>query len=250
MVMVLYVVACTLLYFGQDHIIFFPDPLPKDHVFRMGEEVRIPVDEDVTLSTLFIEADDSKGAVIYFHGNRGNNRRCIRQVKSFAPDEYDIFMPDYRGYGKSDGEICSEQQFTNDAQKVYDFVRQRYPEEQIRIVGYSLGTGLASYLAAHNNPAKVILIAPYISFIDLKDRWSRFIPDFLVKYPMDNAQNISSALCSFTLVHGTRDEVIPFDSSEQLSSIDPDRVQLIRLEGVGHRQAIFSRHVREALRFE
>jgi len=243
----LYTVVCIGLYFAQESIIFDAQPLDQDHKYRSGEELRIPVDEGISLSTFHFPVENPKGVVLYFHGNRGNNRRCIRQIQSFAPSGYELYMPDYRGYGKSDGEVSNEKIFMQDAQKVYDYVKARHPESEISIVGYSLGTGPASYLASHNKPQELILVAPFISFIDLKNRWTQLIPNFLMKFTFNNLKHLGASNCPITILHGTQDEVIPYDSAETLESIDPNRIYLITLQGEGHRGAIFNPNIRVAI---
>lgn len=245
---VIYVLICGVLYFVQDKIVFRPHPLPENYSFRHGEEVELEVDEDVYLNCLWLKESNSKGVILYLHGNRGSNRRCLHQAENMSGNNYDIFMPDYRGYGKSDGEIVSEKQLFEDVQKVYDFLKKHYREGQIVIAGYSLGTGMASYLAANNKPQQVFLVAPYLSFTDLKDRRAPVIPDFLIKYPLRNELFLTEVKCPVTLFHGTRDEVIPFDSSEQLAQLQPDLISLIEIRNTGHRRAIFSSEFRNGVR--
>lgn len=220
-------------------MIFLPDKLPLGYEFRFGEEVYVEVEDGVRLHCLWEKNHNSKGVLLYFHGNKGSNARCQRQAETMMGLGYDIFMPDYRGYGKSGGSIYSQDQLLNDAQKVYDYVKSQYPEDKIVLVGYSLGTGIASYIASKNNPQQVFLNSPYISFTDLKDRRIPFIPDFLVKYPLDNFQFLQSVDEKVTIFHGTQDELIPYDSSQKLHGIDASRISLIPLENSGHRRAIF-----------
>lgn len=229
----------------QEQIIFNPHFLDEDHTFRTGEEIEIEVDESIYLNALWMKEPNAKGLIIYLHGNKGNLRRCIRQAQSLSDDAHDILMPDYRGFGKSDGYNYSEEQLLSDAQKVYDWAKQKYKESQIIVVGYSLGTGVASYLAANNQPTHLALIAPYYSFLDLKDSRFPFIPDFLLKYPLKNHQFLESVKCPITLFHGTNDEIIPFDSSERLQAINPDQIQLVKMKGESHRGSIFNRSIRQ-----
>lgn len=245
----LYGLFCLFLYLAQDFLIFDPRPLPAQYSFREGEEVEVAVAEGIDLNCLWLkEKGPARGVVLYFHGNRGSNRRCLRQAKTMAGHGYDIFMPDYRGYGKSGGHIQSERQLYEDAQKIYAFLRTHYREEQIVIVGYSLGSGMASYLAAHHQPAHLVLLAPFLSIIDLKDRRIPFVPDALVKYPLDNYAHLSQANCPVTLFHGTRDDIIPFESSEILQALQRDRFQLVKAQDEGHRGIIFSSVFREGMR--
>lgn len=235
-----YIIACLGLYFLQDRIIFRPQPLPENHHFRAGAEVEIPVEEDISLNALWIREARSKGVILYLHGNRGSNRRCLRQTRGMQGHGYDIFMPDYRGYGKSDGSITSEAQMHADIQKVYDYLKQHYRETQIIVLGYSLGTGMATYLTAHNDPQQLVLVAPYLSMLNLKNRWAPVIPNFIVKYQLKSTDWISKIEQQITLFHGTEDNVIPFDSSEELLQLNPERSQLITLQGESHRGALFN----------
>jgi pimeloyl-ACP methyl ester carboxylesterase len=72
-------------------------------------------------------------------------------------------MPDYRGYGKSSGWIASEQMLHEDAAVAYEYLLERYPEDQIVICGRSIGSGIATYLAKTHRPRMLILEIPYFS---------------------------------------------------------------------------------------
>ena len=173
---ILYAIICIALYFGQEKLWFNPSKLSENHRFRAGEEISIKVAKDTDLNCLWLKEEGSKGVILYLHGNKGSNRRCLRQARSVAGNKFDIFMPDYRGFGKSGGSIRSQKSFYADVQKVYDYLKTKYEEDRIAIVGYSLGSGLASYLAANNSPGRLFLVAPYISFIDLKKPDFTFYP--------------------------------------------------------------------------
>lgn len=242
-----YLLLCLILYFAQDNIIFNPYKLPDNHVFRTGQEVELPVEDDIFLNCLLMKESPSKGVILYLHGNKGNIRRCIRQAEGMTGNGYDIFIPDYRGFGKSDGRIESETQLQADVQKVYDYLKQRYPEDKIVLVGYSLGSGLASYLAARNQPQKLVMVAPYLSLVDIKNRTAPFLPDFLLRFKMKNEAYLQQVTAPITLFHGYGDEVIPFDSSEKLQAINPQNIKLVAMSS-GHRGVLFKDAFREGMR--
>ena len=247
--LVIYVLVCIGLYTQQNKIFFNPQKLSEEHTFRLGEEVEVEVAEDIFLNCVWLKERRSKGVILYLHGNKGSNRRCLHQAENMSGNQYDIFMPDYRGYGKSDGVIYSEDQLFADMQKVYDFLKEQYTERQIVIVGYSLGSGMASWLAANNHPKQLFLIAPYISLVDMKNRFTySAFPNFLVKYPLNNQEHLAAVRCPITLFHGTNDELIPYESSEILQQISPKKIQLVPLKGVGHRRAIFDGRFRSTVR--
>ncbi len=236
-----YIILCIGLYFVQDRIIFHPHPIDQSHQFRTGIEVELKVEEGVFMNCLWIKEPNAKGAILYLHGNRGNIRRCIRQAQMMEGNGYDLFLVDYRSYGKSDGQLKSEEQLFADVQIAYDFLKKSYPENRIAIVGYSIGTGMASYIAAHNNPQQLALVAPYVSLLDLKNRYIPIIPGFLMKFRFRNDLYLPMVKCPVTIFHGTDDNVIPYDSAVDLEALDPKKIKLITLKGVSHRGAIFSR---------
>jgi len=238
---IMYAILCIGLYFGQDGLIFNPHKLQEDYHFSSTNEVEIEVGEGVFLNALWMREANPKGAILYLHGNRGSNRRCRHQAMNMSNNGYDILMVDYRGYGKSDGEIYSQKQLYADVQKVYDYLKESYAEDQIIIAGYSLGSGMASYLAANNQPQQLVMIAPYLNFYELKKRYVPvYIPNFLIKYPLDNATHVKSVNCPITLFHGTMDRVIPYNHSEELVKINPEAIKLITLNKESHRGAIFN----------
>jgi pimeloyl-ACP methyl ester carboxylesterase len=190
---------------------------------------------------------NERGVILYLHGNRGSNQRCWHQAQSVAGNGYDIFMPDYRGFGKSDGDIVSEKQLFSDAQAAYDFLKKHYAESQIVIWGYSIGTGMASYLAANNHPQQLVLLAPYTSVTDLKNARAPFLPDFLLKYPLCSLDCLKNVDYPVTLLHGEYDEVIPFSCSERLQALNPKLFKLVKIPD-GHRGVVFSDIFRETVR--
>ena len=239
-ILLLYALICVVLYSQQERILFQPDKLPENHVFRTGVEVEIPVDEGVSLNCLWMKERPGKGVILYLHGNRGSNRRCIHQAQNMSGNGYDIFMPDYRGYGKSEGEVEGDEQLYHDVQMVYDYLKEHYPENKITIVGYSIGSGMASYLAAHNKPEQLVLLSPYYSMIDMKDLHIPIVPNFVLKYHLRNDKHLQSVTCPVTIFHGTEDNVIPYQSSEKLQALRPDNIELVTLKRESHRGAIFN----------
>lgn len=245
----LYILVGLFLYFTQERLLFLPAKLSDNHVFRRGTEVDIPVSDNISLNCLWIKNSNSKGVILYMHGNKGSNRRCLWQAESaFGGNGYDIFMPDYRGYGKTEGEIYSEKQMFGDAAAVYEFLKKSYAEKDIVIAGYSMGSGVSTYLAANNNPRQLILLAPYFSILDMKNRYLPFYPNFVLKYHFRNDLNIQKVKAPITIFHGTADEILPHDSSEKLNTLRPDGINFFSLPGISHRKTIFHETVKREVR--
>ncbi|MFQ5448123.1 MAG: alpha/beta hydrolase, partial [Saprospiraceae bacterium] len=120
--------------------------------------------------------------------------------------------------------------------------------EHIVLVGYSLGTGLAARLAANNRPRQLVLLAPYLSMVDMKDRVAPILPDFLLKYHLNTDAYLRKTDLPITIFHGEADDVIPVDSSRKLKALKPAAVRLVTMDGVGHRGVIFNQAFRNGLR--
>lgn len=235
----LYAFAVTLIYFFQEKLLFHPEVLSKDYLSETlspkVEEIKIQVDKDMSLHGLLSKVQKPKGLVFYLHGNGGSAYSWSRSTaKVFNSLNYDLFILDYRGYGKSDGHIISEAQINEDVQKAYNVMLKKYTANNIIIAGYSIGTGPAAYLAAYNQPKALLLQAPYYSLSKLTDEKIPLIPDFVKRYKFDTKDVIGQVKAPVYLFHGLDDTLIPYHHSEVLKKdYCPDAI-LIPLPLTGH----------------
>lgn len=95
--------------------------------------------------------------LVYLHGNADSIDVWGKVAKTYNDLNYDVFLLDYRGYGKSEGQINGEQGLFDDIQTVYDEMKKRDSEDKIVVLGYSIGTGLAAKLTSTNKPHLLIL---------------------------------------------------------------------------------------------
>lgn len=232
-----YVCICFALYAGQDYLLFHPHKLSKDYQFKFNvndsiEEIYVKGLDNADINTVLFKAKNPRGIIIYYHGNTGNNQMCGWHYSDFVPRGYHFLVWDYRSYGKSEGRL-TEAALLNDGVSVYDFVKKKYPKLPITLYGHSMGTGIATYVTSKRQPRQLILSAPYYSIEDLATRNYSFVPKFLVKFPLRTHQFIQSVKCSITMFHGTKDEVIYWQSSEMLHKLN-SKSNFIKLPGVGH----------------
>lgn len=245
----LYIIGCVAIYSIQERFIFNAEHIEEDFNYGMGEEVEIPLDENVNMNALWVKenATSSKGVILYLHGNRGSIRFGTYQIRHMRDLGYDILIPDYRSYGKTEGKICCEKQLLDDVQKAYDFLKTKYSEDKISIVGYSLGTGFASFLASQNKPKQLLLIAPFTSLTDIKNKYLWFIPDFLLKFKLPVSKFLESSNCPITIVHGDADRIVDYKFSIDLKEKFKDKVQLVTADNISHRRIIFDRTLKQTI---
>jgi pimeloyl-ACP methyl ester carboxylesterase len=233
----LYVALCCVLYFKQESLLFFPNRLAADYRFRFPgsfEERWIRAADGTRLHGLLFKAPNSKGLVFYLHGNGGAVDSWGSAAGAYTELGYDVFMLDYRGYGKSEGRITGQAQLLEDVQTAYQALLPEYPETRTVILGYSVGTGPATWLAARQQPRLLILQAPYFSMRDLATRLYPFVPGFLVRYPLPTNQLIGQVKAPIVLFHGDRDEVIYYESSLKLQKLLKPTDKVVILPGEGH----------------
>ena len=227
----------VLLYVIQEKLIFFPSSLPADYRFQFEqpfEEVFIETEDHTMLHGILFKADSSKGLVFYLHGNAGALDSWGTIAETYTSLQYDLFIPDYRGFGKSVGGIKSEAQFFADVQAAYDVMKKRYSEDRIVVIGYSIGSGSAAMLAATNHPKQLILQAPYYSLIDMMNHYYPFLPGFILKYKFETFRFLQQTKSPVTLFHGNEDRVIYYESSLKLKKHLKPGDRVIILEGEGH----------------
>lgn len=232
----LYVLLCAILYFAQEKLLFYPTKLPKDYTFKFDnkfEEVNLKVDNNTTLNALLFKAKIRKGVVLFLHGNGGAIHSWGEGSVLYTENGYDVLYLDYRGYGKSNGKIISESQLIDDAQIAYDYLKQYYTEDKIIVSGTSIGTGIATQIAAQNNPSKLILTSPYYSLESLAQEKIKFIPSFIIKYKLRTNKFTGQVKCPVIIFHGDSDEVIPHHHSLKLKENFP-QIDLHILKNYGH----------------
>lgn len=235
-VVVAYLVAIAALYLLQERIIFPGDPLPPDHVFRFDqrfEELAIPV-PGATLSALHFRQPSPRGLVFFIHGNAGNLETWTAGVDFYRRVGYDLFIFDFRGYGKSTGRIESEAQLAADVRAAYDTVAPHYGDVPIVVYGRSLGTALATQLAAQTHPALLVLVTPYTSLGAIARRAYPWAPGALLKYPLRTEAAIADVRSPILLVHGTHDLLIPITESRALLARARAPAKLLTIEGASH----------------
>jgi alpha-beta hydrolase superfamily lysophospholipase len=233
--LVIYAAACTLLYFFQEKLIFFPNKLASDYTFSFQhiEDINHDVGNGVSINTVLFTSKEKKGVVFFLHGNAGAIDGWGQGAHTYVDNGYDVLYMDYRGYGKSSGRIESERQLISDAQVVYEFLKTRYPENNIIVSGTSIGSGIAAIMAALNHPKGLVLSSPYFSLKSLVKEKVPIAPGFIIKYPLETCKYLAMVKCPILIFHGDHDEVIPVKHALDLKNKYPN-VQLNILEGFTH----------------
>lgn len=245
-----YVLVLATAVVFQKKIAFRNKPLADSYTYAFQHQV--PFDEEwlrregqFACNYLYFRADSSKrkGLVLYFHGNADNLARWGKHADDFVRHGYDVLMMDYPQFGKSTGDL-TEASLNAVAEAFYAKARERFDESQIVVYGRSLGTGIATQLAAQHRPKMLLLETPYTSLPAVGRSYFPLLPYELIsqiKFHTDEV--IGRVSCPIHLFHGTADRIVPYEHSLKLAAILNPKIQtvLTTLPGGKHRNlATFS----------
>lgn len=238
MVLVLiYLAVIMIVYTIQGSLMFHPTKLRKDYQFRSEfnfQEVFLSTSDHVEINGLFFNAKSEK-VILYFHGNAGNLDSWSSVYNDLQPLGYNFFIIDYRGYGKSSG-VISEEGLYIDAQTAYEYLlRENFKEENIIVYGRSLGTGIAVDLIEDKKVNSIILESPYTSFSGLVSEKAPYLfPSLYLKYELNSLKKIENINTPMLVIHGKRDELIPFEHGEKIYNNYKGKKVFLPIEGGTH----------------
>lgn len=212
-------VGLLFFYFFQERFIFLNGKsLAKDFVFDFPQsfrEVNLETKDQKTINALHFTLNKPRGVVLFFHGNKGNLNRWGNIVPYLLDYDYEVFVIDYRNYGKSTGEF-SEEKMYEDALLAYDHLTKTYGDEQIVVYGRSLGATFASEVGAKRNPKHIILEAPFFNLKRATKFYFSLSPSFLLKYKFENNKKVVKICSPLTFFHGDKDLTTSFEESKKL----------------------------------
>jgi len=217
--------------------VFMPsrDLLADPSAVGLGYEDVFFVSEDrVRLHGWFIKSPGSQTTFLYLHGNAGNVSYRLEKLSMFYPLGINIFIIDYRGYGKSAGRPTEEGVY-KDAVAAFDYLvtRPDVDKEKIVIYGDSLGGAVAIDLATRRRPAALIIDSSFSSAADVSRTIYPFIPTFFLKTKLDSVSKVKNIRAPKLFIHSRDDEIIPFGLGEKLFEAAAGPKEFIPISG-GH----------------
>lgn len=226
-VLLVYVGCCAYLYLAQRSFIYFPTPESR---YAAAEDLRLDFD-DATVQIWRLAAD-YEDAIIYFGGNAEDVGLNIGQFSRIFPNKA-IYLVNYRGYGASTG-APSEAAIAADALAIYDHISPAH--SNISVIGRSLGSGVATMLAAARNVERLVLITPYDSMVKVaQSAYPIFPVSALLKDRYDSLSHAGNISIPALFLIAERDEFIPMKSSRNLAAaLNPSLTTVNVIENARH----------------
>ncbi len=206
------VVIILLSYIFQRHLIYFPDkhkPRLQDYNATDMCLVKLRTKDNIELSSWYKSAKQNQPTLLFLHGNAGNIGYRMPLIRKFIKAGFGVFLLEYRGYGGNKGSP-TEQGLYEDGQTALTFLYKKgIKPQKIILYGESLGTGIATKLAAENPIACIILQSPFTSLANL----ARFHYPWSIIKPWDKYSSIKRMKqihAPLLVVHGKKDNIVPF----------------------------------------
>ena len=185
------------------------------------------------------ESSPERGAMtlLWFHGNAGNLTHRYPVIEKLLEQRINVFIIDYRGYGRSEGSPSEEGLYT-DASAAWDYLatERKIPPAQIIIFGDSLGGAVAIELATKVNAAGLIVQSSFTSIKDMAAQVMPFIPTFILRTRMDSINKIARVRSPKLFIHSPADEMIPYRMGRQLYDAASEPKQFYEVKGASHNE--------------
>jgi len=204
-----YASLCVLLFFKQRELIYYPG---ETQVAVQDTDFSL-VHDGVTLRGWRLNPGQAK-AVIYFGGNAERLEMSRTEFSELFP-ERTVYLISYRGYGASEGKPSQAALF-NDALALYDEVNKQHPAA-IAIVGRSLGSGVASYVASRRPVERLALVTPFDSLAAVAQAHYPWFPvRWFMRDSYDSVRYLPHYHGPLLVLRAGRDEVIPPVNTDKL----------------------------------
>ncbi|MFT3700731.1 MAG: alpha/beta fold hydrolase [Agriterribacter sp.] len=237
--LVIYLLCGVAVYFFQDRFLFHPEKMAANTAYNFpypNKELNIPLDNNYSMNVVQFLTKDStpKGVVLFFHGNRKNIDWYAAYAPFFTKNNYEVWVIDYPGFGKSTGDL-TEKKLYDFADQLYTLAKSKYSSDRIIIYGKSLGTGIAAWLASKKSCSQVVLETPYYSITSL---FSHYLPVYpmskILKYQLPTYSYLGITNAPVTIFHGTADKVIPYSNAIKLKEVLKPNDHFITIENGEH----------------
>ena len=230
-----YLAAVGYLFVAQRSYVFAPGgtlSLPAEHNLPAVEVVALGMSDGTELTGWYAESEPGKPTLLYFHGNAGNIADRAPRFEQVLASGFGLLAVSYRGFPGSGGSP-SETALFSDGLAIFDWLSGR--TDDIVVHGESLGTAVATYVAAERPVRALVLEAPFTAAVDMAAETYPWVPvSWLMRDPFLTRENISRVDEPVLIVHGTADSIVPMEQGRRLFEFAHEPKALVIVEGAGH----------------
>lgn len=230
---VAYFATLLILAIGQ-RAFLYPAPKGEGRMPAGFEKVAYPTSDGLVLSAGYKAAAAGKPTIVYFHGNGADWQSSVVATDRLTPSGFGVLAAEYRGYRGNPGNP-SEEGLYRDARAAVRFLAAKgVAENELVLVGNSIGSGPAVQLAIETSPRALVLISAFASLPQIASEKLWWLPvGPLVRDKFNNKAKIAQVDAPILLLHGDSDTLIPDHHSHILAERNP-LARLHIVKGAGH----------------
>ena len=237
-----YLAICVLFFIFQRSFLYFPQPA------GYANEITTTFNNNGQKLTGWVLNPGQKNLLLYYGGNASAIENNIEFFNEVA-QQHTIYLIPYRGYGNNKG-TPTEEALYSDALHIYEHLVKNY--ESVTVMGRSLGSGIATFVAANRKVERLILSTPYDSIENVAKNIYPFLPVALLAKDKYLSSQRAAAITSKTLILiAENDQIITRERSEALAvEFNPKLLTKVVIAKAGHNDiAIFDQYVESVRKF-
>lgn len=235
--LLLYLGLVVLVYLNQEKLIWFPDSTihaTPEEVGLAYEDLTCTTSDGVDIHGWFVPAPEAELTLLFFHGNGGNISGRLETLRQFHDMGLNMFMIDYRGYGRSDGSPTEEGTY-RDAEAAWDCLVERkgIVPDSIIIMGRSLGGAIAAWLAGEKQPRALILESTFPSAVAMAREAYPFLPvNLLLRHRYPTSDHIRDLRIPKLIAASRDDDIVPWHLGRAVYDSAPEPKTFLELRGL------------------
>ncbi len=239
MLAVLYIFSGLLLYIMQRHFLYFPTAAVQHN----HDELKLSRDGVLINTTVLNKGMEQ--AIIYFGGNAEVVEHNAPAFSNLFQD-HTVYLVNYRGYGDSAGRP-QETDIYADALFIFDYLIPEHND--ISVIGRSLGSGVATLLAAEREINKLVLITPFDSIQNVAKQYYPIFPiSLILKDKYDSLGRVKSIKAETLIIFAEHDEVIHRNRTDRLvEAFPPAKIEVEMIRNANHNNISDHQHYHRLL---
>lgn len=259
LIMVIFLSGCSSVFFQPQNIQY----MTPDEIGLVYEDVYFRSSDGLMLHGWLLPArGKAKGTVLFLHGNAQNISTHIASVYWLPAQHYNVFLPDYRGYGLSEGSpsLAGVQDDINSAM-AYLLQRADIDTERIVILGQSLGGSSAIYNVAHSPyRQKIKALIAESAFSNYRGIAREKLASFWLTWPLqwplaltiDDDYSPLPVVAKVSpipllIIHGDQENIVPLPHGQALFAAAAQPKEMWVVPNGGHIEAFRHKEYQERL---
>ncbi|MGD9639274.1 MAG: alpha/beta hydrolase [Alphaproteobacteria bacterium] len=239
----LYLMFLLLVYFIQRFLLYYPDqnsPSPEKLGVNGFQKVVYNTSDNLKLFGWYKTPQKQKNGesmptIIFFHGNADKAAYGAVKLYPLVVRGFGLLLVEYRGYSGNEGKP-TEDGLIEDARTALAFlIKQDCKLNDVIIYGHSLGSGVATALAAENNTSALILESPYSSILSVAKDKFWFLPvKLMLKDTYRSDLRIKKVKSPLLIIHGQKDNLISIKEGERLFELANMPKEMVKIPNGQH----------------